>query len=80
MGIRGLALFLGLGDWAPPNEEQRTEGTRNPRPFTGFFFGLYMHPNKLIDLKIVFNQHPKPPNSITYVFCFGFVKLSLFPS
>ena len=45
--------------------------TRNPRPFTGFFFGLYMHPNRLLDLKIVFNQHPKPPNGITNVFCIG---------
>jgi hypothetical protein len=26
--------------------------TRNPRPFTGFFFGLYMHPNRLLDLKM----------------------------
>ena len=45
--------------------------TRNPRPFTGFFFGLYMHPNRLLDLKIVFNQHPKPLNGITNVFCIG---------
>ena len=45
--------------------------TRNPRPFTGFFFGLYMHPNRLLDLKIVFNQHPKPPNGITNVFRFS---------
>ena len=45
--------------------------TRNPRPFTGFFFGLYMHPNRPLDLKIVFNQHPKPPNGITNVFCIG---------
>ena len=44
--------------------------TRNPRPFTGFFFGLYMHPNRLLDLKIVFNQHPKPLNGITNVFRF----------
>ena len=36
--------------------------TRNPRPFTGFFFGPYMHPNRPLDLKIVFNQHPKPLN------------------
>jgi hypothetical protein len=45
--------------------------TRNPRPFTGFFFGLYMHPNRLLDLKIVFNQHPKPLNGTTNVFCIG---------
>ena len=45
--------------------------TRNPRPFTGFFFGLYMHPNRLLDLKIVFNQHPKPLNGITNVFYIG---------
>ena len=45
--------------------------TRNPRPFTGFFFGLYMHPNRLLDLKIVFNQHLKPLNGITNVFCIG---------
>ena len=45
--------------------------TRNPRPFTGFFFGLYMHPNRLLDFKIVFNQHPKPPNGITNVFRFS---------
>ena len=45
--------------------------TRNPRPFTGPFFGPYMHPNRPLDLKIVFNQHPKPPNGITNVFCIG---------
>ena len=45
--------------------------TRNPRPFTGFFFGLYMHPNRLLDLKIVFNQHPKPLNGITNAFYIG---------
>ena len=49
--------------------------TRNPRPFTGFFFGLYMHPrctpNRLLDLKIVFNQHLKPLNGTTNVFCIG---------
>ena len=45
--------------------------TRNPRPFTGFFFGPYMHPNRPLDLKIVFNQHPKPPNGITNVFRFS---------
>ena len=45
--------------------------TRNPRPFTGPFFGPYMHPNRPLDLKIVFNQHPKPPNGITNVFRFS---------
>ena len=45
--------------------------TRNPRPFTGFFFGLYMHPNRPLDPKIVFNQHPKPPNGITNAFRFS---------
>ena len=45
--------------------------TRNPRPFTGFFFGPYMHPNRPLDLKIVFNQHPKPPKDITNVFRFS---------
>ena len=46
--------------------------TRNPRPFTGFFFDLYMmHPNRPLDLKIVFNQHPKPPNGKTNVFRFS---------
>ena len=45
--------------------------TRNPRPFTGSFFGPYMHPNRPLDLKIVFNQHPKPPNGITNVFRFS---------
>merc|ERR1711988_1471223 len=45
--------------------------TRNPRPFTGPFFGPYMHPNRPLDLKIVFNQHPKPPNDITNVFRFS---------
>jgi hypothetical protein len=44
--------------------------TRNPRPLTGFFFYLYMHPNRPLDLKIVFNQHPKPPQDITNVFRF----------
>ena len=33
-------------------------------------FGLYMHPNRPLDLKIVLNQHPKPPNGITNVFRF----------
>ena len=45
--------------------------TRNPRPFTGPFFGPYMHPNRPLDLKIVFNRHPKPPNGITNVFRFS---------
>ena len=45
--------------------------TRNPRPFTGFFFGPYMHPNRPLDHKIVFNQHPKPPDGITNVFRFS---------
>ena len=58
---------------------------REPGPFGGCNFlshkcfcsketleeGLYMHPNRLLDLKIVFNQHPKPPNGITNVFRFG---------
>ena len=35
------------------------------------FFDLYMHPNRPLDLKIVFNQHPKPPNGITNAFCFS---------
>ena len=49
--------------------------TRNPRPFTGFFFGLYMHPNRLLDLKIVFNQHPKPLNGITNVFYLSLIHI-----
>ena len=35
--------------------------TRNPRPFTGPFFGPYMHPNRPLDPKIVFNQHTQTP-------------------
>ena len=81
--VRILANFirlLPLASYCADATERRTSAapkaaeihkTRNPRPFTGFFFGLYMHPNRPLDLKIVFNQHPKPPNGITNVFRFS---------
>ena len=81
--VRILAKFirlLPLASYCADATERRASAapkateihkTRNPRPFTGFFFGLYMHPNRLLDLKIVFNQHLKPPNGITNVFCIG---------
>ena len=81
--VRILANFirlLPLASYCADETERRASAapkateihkTRNPRPFTGFFFGLYMHPNRLLDLKIVFNQHPKPLNGITNVFCIG---------
>ena len=80
--VRILANFirlLPLASYCADETERRASAapkateihkTRNPRPFTGFFFGLYMHPNRLLDLKIVFNQHPKPLNGITNVFRF----------
>ena len=81
--VRILAKFirlLPLASYCADATERRASAapkateihkTRNPRPFTGFFFGPYMHPNRPLDLKIVFNQHPKPPNGITNVFCIG---------
>jgi len=80
--VRILANFirlLPLASYCADETERRASAapkateihkTRNPRPFTGPFFGPYMHPNRPLDLKIVFNQHPKPPNGITNVFRF----------
>ena len=81
--VRILAKFirlLPLASYCADETERRASAapkateihkTRNPRPFTGFFFGPYMHPNRPLDLKIVFNQHLKPPNGTTNVFCIG---------
>ena len=81
--VRILANFirlLPLASYCADETERRASAapkateihkTRNPRPFTGFFFGPYMHPNRPLDLKIVFNQHPKPPKGITNVFRFS---------
>ena len=81
--VRILANFirlLPLASYCADETERRASAapkateihkTRNPRPFTGPFFGPYMHPNRPLDLKIVFNQHPKPPNGITNVFRFS---------
>ena len=81
--VRILAYFirlLPLASYCVDATERRASAapkateihkTRNPRPFTGPFFGPYMHPNRPLDLKIVFNQHPKPLNGITNVFCIG---------
>ena len=69
--VRILANFirlLPLASYCADETERRASAapkateihkTRNPRPFTGPFFGPYMHPNRPLDLKIVFNQHPK---------------------
>ena len=70
-GARKKKKTAGIGELLILAEIHKT---RNPRPFTGFFFGLYMHPNlesRPLDFKIVFNQHPKPPNGKTNVLRFS---------
>ena len=51
---------------------RRAPATHGGRLLASFLlFGLYMHPNRTLDLKIVSNQHPKPPNGITNIFRFS---------
>ena len=48
-----------------------TKPATHGRLLAPFLAPIAMHPNRPLDLKIVFNQHPKPPNGITNVFRFS---------